>query len=106
MRTRRRFDSRLLAELIDDGSLCAWPAAREGAWAPWAGGVLALHERDDLGRLVDAAGDSRPSWHESQALLRELTQARLGTLRRWPEFAPPGVTDLELAREWVRATRA
>jgi len=105
VRSRRRFDSRLLAELIDDEALCAWPAARGGAWAPWAGGVLALHERDDLGRLVDAAGEERASARETQALLRELTQARLGTLRRWPEFAPSGVTDLELAREWILATR-
>ena len=61
--------------------------------------------RDDLGRLVESAGEERASARETQALLRELTQARLGTLRRWPEFAPPGVTDLELAREWILATR-
>jgi glycosyltransferase involved in cell wall biosynthesis len=105
VRSRRRFDSRLVAELIDDEALCAWPSARDGAWAPWAGGVLALHERDDLGRLVDAAGDERTSARETQALLRELTQARLGTLRRWPEFAPPGVPDHELARAWIEASR-
>lgn len=104
-RTRRRFDSGLLVDLYEDARLCAWPAPRAGDWAPWAGGVLELHERDDLGRLVAASGDERLSAREGQVLLRELALARLGTLRRWPEFAPPGVTDLELAREWAQATR-
>ncbi|HVS18841.1 MAG TPA: glycosyltransferase [Planctomycetota bacterium] len=104
-RTRRRFDSRLLAELYDDAALCPWPEPPAQAWSPWAGGVLALHARDDLGRLVSAAGTGDLPAHEGQALLRELALVRLGVHRRWPEFAPPGVSELELAREWVRATR-
>jgi glycosyltransferase involved in cell wall biosynthesis len=104
-RTRRRFDSRLLAELVDDASLCAWPGTAAGAWSSWAGGVLELHARDDLGRLLSAAGAGGLPAHEGQALLRELALVRLGVHRRWPDFAPRGVSELELLREWVRATR-
>ena len=105
VRTRRRFDSGLLNDLIGDEALTAWPAAQPGAWNPWRRGVVELHERDDLGLLAGAAAGSQVSARESQALLRELALVRLGLHHRHAEFAPPGITDLELLRDWRDSTR-
>jgi len=106
VRTHTRFDSDLLVDLIADPRLTAFPGEEAGSWRAWSGGMLELLARDDLGRLEPPAGAVPPPQLERDLLLRELALARLGMHQRYPDFAPPGTSDIDLAAEWARRVAA
>lgn len=99
-RTHSRFDSKLIADLVGDADLVAFPAGATAGWTAWRGGAVEIARRDDLGVLVSAASAASANPAEAQLLLRELALVRMGLHERYADIVPGGKTDLHLVQSW------